>query len=207
MANDPKKDNSTLHQKIALRHRALDMLESWGVDAPVVMETHGGEGVLFNACYSHLHDGVVFEVDEQKISTLAKQRPTWGVYQADSAEALAEGAGKHWVVDLLDVDPYGMTWDVIEAFFTSDRPFADRMILVVNDGLRKKLEAKGAWTVEYLAPIVRKYGNDIHPVYKEVAGELVAHFAAEAGYSVKQYVAYYCGHVLANTHYLVVLER
>lgn len=203
----PKQDNSTLRQKIALRQKAIDMLEQYGVDQPVVMETHGGEGKLFDACYAHLDDGVVFEQDEVKVAVLAKQRPTWAVYMADCVETLADGAGSHLAVDLLDVDPYGMSFDALEAFFSSPREFAARMLVVVNDGGRLKTVTGSSWEVAVLKPIVREYGNDLHPIYKEVCREMLARSSAQAGYRVAQWAAYYCGHALANTHYLAVLER
>lgn len=203
----PKQDNSTLRQKIALRQKAIDMLEAFGVDQPVVMETHGGEGVLFNECYAHLDDGVVFEQDEVKVAVLAKQRPTWAVYMADCVETIADGAGSHLVVDLLDADPYGMSFDVLEGFFSSSRQFADRMLVVVNDGGRLKTVTGSSWEVEVLKPIVREFGNDLHPIYKEVCREMLTRLSAQAGYAVTSYAAYYAGHALANTHYLAVLDR
>jgi hypothetical protein len=203
----PKQDNSTLHQKIALRRQAIDTLEQFGVDQPVVMETHGGEGVLFNECYAHLDDGVVFELDEVKVGILAKQRPTWAVYQADCVEAIAAGAGNHLVIDLLDADPYGMSFDVLAAFFSSPREFAARMLVVVNDGGRLKTVTGSSWEVEVLKPIVREYGNDLHPIYKEVCREMLVRSSAQAGYTMTSYAAYYAGHALANTHYLAVLDR
>lgn len=99
-------DNSTFTEKVTLRRKALTLLDEWGVDEPVVMETHGGEGHLFDACYSHLGDGVVFEKDPIKVTRLARQRETWAVYKSDCVEAVRAGAGKQWVVDLLDTDPY-----------------------------------------------------------------------------------------------------
>lgn len=202
-----QRDNSTFTQKVTLRRKALKLMaEKWLIRQPVVCETHGGEGALFNACYAHLDEGVVFEMNAAKVDTLAKQRPTWRVYEADSAYALGEGVAADIPIHLLDVDPYGSCWDVIEAFFMSDRMFADQMFVAVNDGLRQKLQMRGAWDVEVLQNMVQKYGNDLHPLYLEVCREMLAERAAYAGYRVDRFSGYYCGRNAHMTHFLAVLS-
>ncbi len=203
----PRQDNSTLTEKVALRKNALRRLSEMGVEAPVVLETHGGEGKLFDACYATLKEGVVFETDNRKVAILAKQRPTWAVYQADCEVALQGGAGGHLEIDLLDLDPYGQPWPAIEAFFGSQRPFKDLMVVAVNDGLRQKLAMGGAWDVGSLQDVVERRGNDLHPVYLEVCRELLAEKAALAGYQLCHFAGYYCGQNKAMTHYLGVLQR
>jgi hypothetical protein len=202
-----QKDNSTYAYKVALRREALARLADLGVTQPVVMETHGGAGALFNRLYAHLEQGVVFEKDSTKSAKLGKQRPTWAVYEADCIEALKAGVGAHLTIDLLDVDPYGQAWDVIEAFFTSVRPWAKVMAVAVNDGLRQKLALGGAWAVGTMQRVVEKYGNDLHPVYLEVCADLMEEKAAYAGYRVSHFAGYHCGDKLALTHYLAILER
>jgi hypothetical protein len=81
----PRHDNSTFAKKKALRLHALDLL---GIEQPVVCETHGGAGKLFDACYPLVRRGVVFEKDAEKAATLAKQRPSWSVYECDATAAL-----------------------------------------------------------------------------------------------------------------------
>lgn len=50
MPSSAKKDNSTFDRKAALRTRALALLEK-----PIVMETHGGYGKIYQRCYRHLY--------------------------------------------------------------------------------------------------------------------------------------------------------
>ena len=141
MGKPTQKDNSTFHQKALLRQMALARLEA----EPVVMETHGGEGKLFDACYRGVTRGVVFEKDADKASILGRQRPTWAVYEGDCVASIQGGAGAHLEVNLLDVDPYGDPWPVIDAFFESERPRAERLMVVVNDGLLHSIKKGVAW--------------------------------------------------------------
>ena len=196
-----QKDNSTYRQKVALRRKAVRML-----DAPVVMETHGGKGVLFDACYSHLSDGVVFEKNPEKTSVLARQRPTWAVYEGDCVTCIAEGAGAHLPVNLLDLDPYGEPWPALDAFFQSERPRPGRLVVVVNDGLRQKLQI-AAWDVGSMRGMVAKYGNKLAAHYLDVCAELLQEKAAQAGYRLDRFAGYYCGLSKHMTHYLAVLNR
>jgi hypothetical protein len=200
-----KQDNSTYQHKVELRRQAMQRLSEMGVQYPIVMETHGGIGKLFDSCYAHLECGVVFEKNSDKASTLGKQRPTWAVYECDCIEALRGGVGGHYFVNLLDVDPYGQAWEVIDAFFTSDRQFEDEMIVVVNDGLRQSLSLGKAWDVKSMKGMVLKFGNDLHPIYLDVCRELMEQKAAKAGYKVNHFGGYYCGANQANTHFMAVL--
>lgn len=202
-----KQDNSTFEHKVKIRQEGLKRFSEMGVSFPVVMETHGGFGVLFDSCYAHLQGGVVFDKDTEKADRLGLQRPTWAVYEADSAEALRGGAGGHVAVDLLDVDPYGEPWPVIDAFFSSQRQFAETMMVVVNDGLRQSLSLGKAWTIHSLSKMVRTFGNDLHPIYLDVCKVMMADLAAKAGYCVEHFGGYYCGIHQANTHYLAVLAK
>lgn len=200
-------DNGTYPQKVALRQHALERLAEAGIETPIILETHGGSGQLFKACYPHLHVGVVFEKDAQKAARLARQRPTWAVYECDCLTALAGGVGAHLAIDLLDVDPYGSPFEVLEAFFTSTRPFAPLMAVAVNDGLRQKVTMGGAWTVHALREAVERHGNDLHPIYLEVCGEILTEIVSHAGYRVEHFSGYYAGRGGAITHYLALLRR
>lgn len=174
----------------------------------MVLETHGGEGWLYRACYADCARGVVFETDEKKAAVLAGQRPTWAVYQGDCVRALRNGIGNHLSVDLLDLDPYGEPWPALEAFFAAHRQWPDRMGVVVNDGLRQKLKMNGAWTVESMHRAVAKWGNDaMHDHYLEVCREEVSYLCAPAGYQIARWTGYYCGHAQQMTHYAAVLTR
>lgn len=202
MAMKLTKDNSTLRRKISLRKLALEQ-----IDQPVIMETHGGYGRIFLECYSKISQGVVFEKDDRKSGVLSEQRPTWAVYQADCLPAIRGGVGAHLPVNFLDVDPYGDPWQVITAFLDLERPKPEKLVIVVNDGLRRNTMMNFSWRIESLDPMLDKYGNDLYPIYKEVCQELMQQKAEHAGYSMHRFVAYYCGHNDLMTHYLAVLIR
>ena len=201
-----KRDNSTYQKKVMLRRTMLELAE--GMDlAPVVMETHGGMGKIFSACYRTVSDGVVIEKKPERAAFLARQRPAWFVYEADCVEALRAGVGGVLPVNVLDVDPYGDPWPTIEAFFGSDRDWPATMFVVVNDGLRQGIRMGRAWGVESLRGVVERYGNDLHDVYLDVCRELMSEKAGLAGYDVDRWAGYYCGHQDQMTHYLAVLTR
>lgn len=202
-----QKDNSTFPQKKALRLKGLERLASVGVTAPTILETHGGEGKLFDACYAHLDSGVVFETDDAKVNILARQRKSWAVYQADCEPALAAGIGGHLAIDLLDVDPYGSAFEALDAFFSSSRPFAPKMIVAVNDGARANIQVGGAWRSPTFEEIVLKYGNDLWDKYLVVCRELLATYSKKAGYRVSGFGGYHAGKKLQMTHYLAYLEQ
>lgn len=157
----PKRDNLTFRQKIMLRQTALRLL---GDETPVILETHGGHGDIWSALYSHVVEGVVFEKDADRAVGLATQRPTWAVYEADVELALAAGAARHLAFNYVDVDPYGSCWETLAGLFGSERPLSNRLVLVINDGLRHKVRGGAAWHVEALEGMVRKYGN--HAVWR-----------------------------------------
>lgn len=207
MPKTAQKDNQTFAHKKALRKRALELLAERGIDTPIVMETHGGAGKLWEACYEHLPFGITLEKNPDKTARLGKQRPTWCVYECDCEVALREGVGSLWAVDLLDVDPYGQAFPTLEAFFSSNRPFADMMVVVVNDGLRQKLRMKGAWDVKILHSKVEKYGNDLFPVYLDLCRELLEESVARAGYRMEHFAGYHCGPLDQMTHFLALLVR
>lgn len=201
-----KHDNITLSQKVMLRHTALRYLRD---ATPVICETHGGRGDVWSAVYTHVAEGVVFETDPDKSLLLAVQRPAWSVYEADVVMALTAGAGRHLTFNYLDVDPYGSSWETLEAFFSSPRPFAPRMVVVVNDGLGFRARGGRAWQTERLAPFVLRYGN--HTVWREyptrICRELMAQMAALGGYAMRTFESYATGNADKMVHMLAVLER
>jgi hypothetical protein len=199
-----QKDNSTFEQKKRLR---LVMLRK--VEKPVVvMETHGGIGKLYASCYSTIRDGVVFERDPAKADFLAHQRPSWAVYRCDVVRALRAGAGAHLEINLLDLDPYGQPWNVIDAYFSSKRSFPERMAVVVNDGLRQNLKMHGAWNNKSMQGIVSKYGNDsMFKRYKELCREMLADRVISQGYVVDQWASYYTGFAGNMTHWAAILVK
>jgi hypothetical protein len=196
-----QKDNSTGRQKTLLR---LNLLKE--IANPVVMETHGGAGHLFMKCYRDVQRGVVFEVKPDKTAILARQRPTWSVYECDCVPALRAGVGSHLPVNFFDLDPYGEPWPVLDAILQSERPWPERIGVVVNDGLRQKLRIS-AWDVGSMQAMVGKYGNKLADVYLEVCRELLDEKAAQRGYRITRWAGYYCGHADAMTHYAAVLEK
>ena len=198
-----QKDNSTFKQKVALRKLMLDQMG----ETPVIVETHGGMGQVWAAVYASVEQGVVFEKDEDKAGMLARQRPTWAVYEADCIQSLLGGAGAQLIANVVDVAPYGEPWPAIDAFFASSRPRADRLWLVVNDGLRQGLRMGKAWSVGSLASAVQMFGNDLHDRYLDVCKWMLKEKAALAGYSLSRFAGYYCGHVQQMTHYLALLVR
>ena len=199
----PKKDNSTLRSKISLRKKLLKE-----IDAPIIMETHGGIGVLFNACYRDIKHGVVFEKDPVKVVSLAEQRPTWLVYEADCVRAIAGGVGEHLPINFFDLDPYGSPWEAVATIFDHWKYLPPKFALAIIDGQRQKVRAKGSWMIKQLQAFVSVYGNDqIFVNYKEVCEELFAALAAARGFAIKRWTAYYCGHIKNMTHFGAILER
>lgn len=188
-----------------IRCRALEALD----EEPVILEGFGGYGALFDSCYAHVSRGVVFEKNPLKSAALAAQRPRWSVYEADVENALRGGAGSHLLVNFVDLDPYGSPWESMEAYFGSERRFAERLVVVVNDGLRQRVRFGGAWSVEALKPMVQKFGNNLHAKYLEVCRELLTEKAAVAGYRLDRFSGYYCGNSRASTstHYYATLSK
>jgi hypothetical protein len=198
-----QKDNSTYTAKVALRQKVLHEH-----DAPVVLETHGGYGGIYRACYGHITQGVVLEKDPKKAAHLAEQRPTWSVWQGDSEALIAAGVGRHLLITLLDIDPYGSPWPLIAAWFASDRPHAPRLAVAVNDGLRQGVGMKQGWQYEHLRGVVEKYGNErLADNYLAACKELLASHAARAGYRLTRWAGHYTGHSQQMTHYAAIFVR
>jgi hypothetical protein len=197
-----QKDNSTFPKKVALRRLALAATTN-----PLVLESHGGAGKLFEALYRDLPPGVVLEKDDRKVGLLAKQRPAWAVYQCDSVAALSAGIGSHLPINFLDVDPYGQPWTTIEAFLKSDRPKSEALQIVVNDGQRQAVQLGQAWNCPTLQAIVSEFGNNLYDDYLEICKILMDELATQSGYRLRGWVGYYCGHCKGMTHYWATLEQ
>jgi hypothetical protein len=198
-----QKDNSTLRLKVQLRRNALKLIKN-----PVVMETHGGNGAIFLKCYFGIENGVVFEHKPEKTAVLAKQRPTWAVYECDSESAIKAGAGNHLEINFLDLDPYGEPWPIVDAYFGSNRLFAPKMAVVVNDGLRQSLKMNGGWNVGSMKSAVEKWGNNaLYASYIDVCQELLKEKAGQVGYTLTRWAGYYCSHAEQMTHYAAILEK
>lgn len=200
---DVKKDNTTLLHKISLRKNLLKMIND-----PVVMETHGGAGAIFDRCYSHIERGVVFEKKPEKTAILAKQRPTWFVYEADCVGGIMAGCGKYLPINFLDVDPYGEPWPIISAFFKSGFYLPEKLGIAVNDGLRQKLKMNGGWAVNSMREKVQEYGNNaLYKNYLQICQEMIKEISGQHGYELTGWAGYYCGAAKHMTHYAALLVR
>jgi hypothetical protein len=199
-----QKDNTTLARKISLR---ISLRKRFAA-TPVILETHGGFGEIFKRVYADVSIGAVLETDLEKCETLARQRPTWSVYQARAEWAIGEGAAAHLPVTLLDVDPYGEPWPVLEAFFSSERERTDFLAVVVNDGLRQKIGLTGGWDVQSMRRAVERWGNaGVNEHYLEVCRWKLEQVAARQRYRITHWTGYHCGDKDDMTHYAAVLER
>ena len=199
-----QKDNSTFRQKVALRYELLEEMPG----PHVVLETHGVYGKIWEQCYSHLPEGVVFEKNPEKSAILALQRPTWAVYEADCQVGIFGKVGSHLPVNFLDIDPYGDPWPIITTFFLCWPNFPDTLGIVVQDGLRQKLMMNGGWHVKSISSLVLRHGNDkLYRYYKELCQELLTQTVARVGYRLEKWTAYYCGKNNTNTHYAALLRK
>jgi len=199
-----QRDEHALAEKIRYRRLAL----RWVSGEPVVLEAFGGWGKIHRACYRSIADGVIFEQDRERAYFLSEMRPEWAVYRGDSLYMLGAGIGKEWPVNFVDFDPYGEPWPFIEAFFQSDRPWPDRLVVAVHDGLRNMLMRNRAWHIRSLEELVNRYGNrTVADQYVVMCRELFATHAARAGYVITQWVADYGGYRNQSTHYIAALDR
>lgn len=187
---------------MALRLNLLRLL----TEAPVVMETHGGAGRIWFRCYRSAAAGIVFEKDATKAELLSRQRPTWSVYEGDCVKAIAAGAGRHLPINLVDCDPYGSPWDVLAAFFQSQRPWPTVLGVAVNDGLRQKLQLGSGWEVEALRPVLHYGSQGLYRHYLDACRELLQYHAGRRGYIIESWAGYHCGHSQAMTHYAALLR-
>jgi len=158
--------------------------------------------------YSEIAQGVAFDEKPAKAELLAIQRPTWSVFESNCITSLAAGAGGHLPINLIDVDPYGEPWPVLEAWFESERPWPERIGFAINDGVRMKLKITGGWDVETLGPAVRQFGNSaMYGEYLAVARWNLKRLASARKYELAHWTGYYCGHGDCMTHYAAVFDR
>lgn len=173
---------------------------------PVILETHGGRGLVWQKVYSHLKRGMVCEMDSSKVDVLVRQRPTWCVYQCDATRALAEGLGSHLPVNLIDLD--GECWPTLAAFLDSERELPQRLGIAVNDGLRQKLRLQGGWHVKSMHEACRHFGNlAMHARYLDICRWNVERLAGAHGYRLALWAGYHCGAGDDMTHFAAVLDR
>ena len=178
------------------------------IENPVVMETHGGVGKIYNKCYSDLAPGVVFEKNRKKCEFLVKQRPSWAVYCVDSEKALIAGVGFHLPVNFFDVDPYGDPWPTINAIFDNKDNLPAKFGLVVNDGLKRFLMMGRGWASKSLAGWVEKVGNKgMAENYAKIVKEEITNRVNKINGEIKKWALHSSGHGGQMTHYAAVLVR
>lgn len=190
-------------EKARLRQRFLAQTND-----PIVFDAFAGVGMLYYAVYSDVERGVAIDKKADAVDVLVEQRPTWSVYQCDNVTALREGVGGHLPCNFFDMDAYGDPWLVIEALFDSDRPWPDRLTLVVTDGMRQLAGLNGVWRVDHLAPAVEKFGNDnLFRRWLDACRFLMELHADRRGYALDQWYGYHCGYKQDMTHYAAVLTK
>lgn len=197
-----KTDHSTLQKKILLRRYIISQIEN-----PVILEAYGGTGRIYSNVYSQIKSGVVIEKNSERTELLARQRPTWSVWQGDSIAAIKSGVGSHLVFNLLDVDPWGDPWPAISAYISSPRELAPKFWIVVNDGLRKKTMLGGSWHTHSLDQAVLKFGNNLFPIYDQVCKWIILNLAESINYELSRFFISYCGSGQTMTHYAALLAR
>ena len=197
------KDNKTFVEKSHLRRLMLEKVET-----PVICETHGGRGDLFRRCYATVDTGIVFEKDAMKAEVLVRQRPNWAVYESDCVWALKNGVGSHLEINFMDCDPYGQAWQVLKAFFESDRPRADRVVLVVHDGVRNRIGRFGASDIDVFQDVITKVGEiHLYRNYIEVCEDMLTERAESAGYAVEAFGGFYSKRDKDQTHFFAELIK
>ena len=197
-------DNKTFLEKSRLRKQILARLDA----EPVILETHGGRGDLYQRCYADVETGLVFETDPAKAEKLVRQRPNWAVYETDCVWGLAAGVGSHLDVNFVDCDPYGQAWHVLEAFFDSERPRAAHVVLVVHDGVRQSLGRFGSLNMDIFVPIVEQIGEiNLYRNYLNVCEQLLGEVVSTAGYDVVGFGGFYSRSDKNQTHFFAELRQ
>lgn len=194
-----QKDNSTFAQKVRLRRVAL----AAAVEGPI-LETHVGYGRIGERLYLE-RCGVAIDKKLTACEHVATTRPHWRIYQGECEKVLASGLAADLPFALVDLDPYGNPFDVIDSILSPGRRLADPLQLVVNDGARQTVRIGGAWHMRQMASIVQTLGNDLFGRYLEVAQLLIKAKAALIGRRVTHFEGYYCGASSDMTHYWATL--
>ena len=197
-------DNKTLLEKSHLRKRLLEKLEA----EPCVLETHGGTGEIYLRCYAGVREGAVFETDPVKAVTLLKQRPNWAVYETDCVWGLENGVGGHLEINFVDFDPYGAAWTGITAFFNSQRPQPEQLIIVVHDGIRSSLQRFGGSRIQTFSHIIEEIGEvRLHSEYLSVCERLLVEMTDSAGYEILGFGGFYSKQDENQTHFFAELKK
>lgn len=197
-----QQDNSTIIEKVRLRRRVLERCPA----PPVVLETHGGFGRIYERTWFKAFRGVVIEKDDRKVEHLCRQRPRWAVYQGNSELVLEHGLARTTAFDVIDLDPYGQPFGVLAALSLPGRVFPDTWHLVVNDGGRQAAKRGQSWTIPGMTVAVAKFGRDgVYVNYLEAVKLIVDNFAAKIGFEVSHWEGRCVSADIA--HYWAVLTR
>lgn len=201
---EERRDHTEWALKVQLRQWLTAQL---GLADPVVLETHGGEGRLWQAGPRWAR-GLVLEKDPARCAVLERQRPAgWDVVCGNSASLLLRGYAAQQAFDLVDIDPHRQPWPTLDAYFTSQRCYAPRLGLVVTDSLRQCVRYNGGTRIHGLLPYVARYGRHVHRFYLEVCKERLGDLIAPLGYQVTAWQGQYGGVIKTMTYVAYVLER
>jgi len=196
-----QKDNSGIEEKIAVRREGI----SWLQRTPKVLELFAGRGKIYRVVYKHFNGGVAFEKDQDKAASIARQRPTWRIYEADCVAGIRHGLTFGDKFSFIDLDPYGNPWESLNAVF-EEGLFRDSCVVAVNDGMRIKLRVNGGRDVKSVRPMWKKFGG-LHDCYLQACRWQINKKAANAGFDVDRFTGIYGGHNDQMTHYLFKLNR
>ncbi len=193
------KDNSTFFEKTELRRRIIK------AERPrMILETHGGFGRIYDACYRGMR-GAVCEIKKDAAGVLAMQRPEWAVYCGESEKIIRSGLMTCFPFDFIDLDPYGEPFTILEAIVAGG--LGERVRVVVNDGLRNKIKVGGAWNCGVMKEIVADFGNQLNAKYLAAAQEKTRRILDRGGFKMSGFKGYHCGHANDMTHYTFTAER
>lgn len=195
-------DNQHLGLKVSLRERCIAEAD---IQTLIVCETHGGFGKLGQLCYGEATLGMVVEKDAARASALARQRPTWRVYCADSAEVFAEGLGAEIAFTVLDCDPYGQCWPTLTGFFQSSRRVAEHLAVIATDGARQKMRL-GGFDMRGWEPWQDRFGPNLWDVYLLCCRERFTGLVVQAGYTVTWWHGQY-SRTGQQTYFAAALRR
>ncbi len=97
------------------------------------MEGFAGPGRLWRSCWLGFR-GLTIDLDLDKATKAAEERPGWTVYCGDTLKCLAEGIGASTRFDVVDLDCFGSPWSFLEAWMKSKRLRAPETYIVLTDG-------------------------------------------------------------------------
>ena len=117
--------------------------------------------------------------------------------------------GSHLEINFIDADPYGAAWHVLQAFFDSERPRAEQVVLVVHDGVRGSLQRFGSLNMDIFAPIVEQIGElGLYRNYLDVCEQLLNDVVSgDTGYVVTGFGGFYSRRDKNQTHFFAELRK